>query len=147
RHEYEIEGEAGAERVNSSRGMSAGSFTYASLGDYLANTPASFTRRLDSARAQAKAVRGALALGDIYRPSKLFSAQYGVRIEHEALFADRVGGPLLDSIFGRNAHRLPRWTAVSPMAGFTWDLGRDAYGFADGSRRVTGGIRDYRGSL
>jgi hypothetical protein len=147
RHEYEIEGEANAERVSSSRGTSAGSFAYASLDGYLANTPASFTRRLDSARVQTHAVRGALALGDIYRASDLFSAQYGVRIEHEALFADRIGSPLVDSIFGRNAHRLPRWTAVSPMAGFTWLLGRDAYGFADGSRSVIGGIRDYRGAL
>jgi hypothetical protein len=33
------------------------------------------------------------------------------------------------------------------MAGFTWALKRDARGFADYSRALRGGIRDYRGSL
>ena len=147
RHEYKVAVESSKERLNTARDPGSGAFDFQSLADYLANTPSTFTRRLDAVQSEYTAVRAAVGLGDTYRRSRYVSVQYGVRIEREEISSDAPRSVLVDSLFARDARSLPAWTAFSPMLGFTWILDRDAYGFPNYSHRLSGGIRDYRGSL
>jgi len=147
RHEFEVAFEGSLERLTTTRDASAGTFTFASLNDYLANSPTSFVRRLGRSQITDASLGSAVGIGDTYRPSKFVNVQYGLRVERAWLTSDAPHLASVDSVFGRDTRALPQWLAVSPMVGLTWILGRDAGGFADASRRITAGVRDYRASL
>lgn len=147
RHEYKVSLESGIEYLRTARASGAGNFAFQSLSDYLNNAPTSFTRRIEGRESHHFAQRTVVGIGDSYHPTRMFSVQYGIRLEHELLRADTRQSGAVDAILGRDSRRLPSWIGASPMAGFTWILQRDAYGFPNASRRISGGIREYRTSL
>lgn len=148
RHEMKAAAEVTVEQHSEGRGESAGSFSFNSLADFVANQPASFQRDLGVSRAVVKGLHGALALGDVYRPSKSLDIQLGLRADDHRLTLDHAGNATVDSRFGVRSGHVPNVVALSPMAGFTWRYGpRNAQGFPDGRHSLVGGIRDYRGLL
>lgn len=145
RHEYKLALEASAERLVASREGGAGAFAFGSPADFMANQPASFTRTLHEGSEGVAAVRLGLGVGDLFRPTRAFHVQYGARVEAEIVARAGDAPPASESLPGIDA-QLPRWVALSPMAGFSWSIGRDARGLP-GYPKLRGGIRDYRGAL
>ena len=129
----------------------AGSYSFNSLADFMANQPASFQRELGASHALVKGVHGAVALGDVYRPAKTLDIQLGLRIDDHRLSLDDAGGAggaTIDSRFGVRSGHVPNVVALSPMVGFDWRYGpRNTLGFPDSRYSLVGGIRDYRGLM
>lgn len=121
-------------------GNTLGTFTYNSLGDLAAGTPASFSRTLNILERNAADTRWSGYLGDVWVIARPFQLTYGVRVEGSA-FGDLPGyNGAVDSAFGLRTDYLPRETHVSPRAGFTWTLGGSQTGGGPGGGGFGGGF-------
>ena len=148
RHEMKVALDATLDRYDMTRGATAGAFSFNSLSDFLASQPSVFARTLTPTRTGITGIHGGLGIGDLYRPSKVFGVRYGVRVEGHRFGTNADSDPTIDSLFDVRSGRIPSALALSPMAGFTWKVGRrDAHGYTDGYQTLTGGIRDYRAVL
>lgn len=99
-----------------------GTFTYNSLDDFIANTPAAFTRSVTPFLRNGRSVDGAVYLGDTWRPTNGAQIVYGLRAE-----GTRYGGvpPLntdIQQLFGMNTNDFPSEIHVSPRVGFSMNL-------------------------
>lgn len=135
-----------------------GTFSFNSLQDLSAGIPASFTRRFGTMRSSGTTWRAAIALSDVQavthasrtalaaaRGGSKLTLQYGVRVDLEHFGERPAYNTAVDSLFGvRNDHR-PNGVWLSPMVGFTWTSGAKST-LVQGRDRITGGIREYRGS-
>ena len=138
-----------------------GTFTFNSLGDFAANTPASFTRTLTPREREGAALSSALYLGDTWRKSRAIQLTYGVRLEHSTFLDAPAYNPRVYELFGRRTDELPSEIHLSPRLGFTWIVGAGTPGTSGrqgGARRggrsgggnanslvVRGGIGEFRG--
>lgn len=102
-----------------------GSFSFNSLDDLAANTPAEFRRSLRGTERRGGSWNAAAYLGDTWRHSRAFQMTYGLRLEGSAYQGRPPYNPAVDSLFGRRTGHFPRDTRVSPRVGFTWQLGFD----------------------
>lgn len=101
----------------------SGTFTYNSLADFEANTPALFTRTLAPSERNGGILNGALYLGDTWRVSRALQLTYGARLEHSSYSGVPAYNPAVEADFGRRTDRFPSETHVSPRVGFTWTVG------------------------
>ena len=147
RHTLKAALEARIEHAKSDRGATLGTFSFNSLEDFAASRPASFSRTFASPSTNVTALRGAVGIGDKFRPTRNFGVQFGLRAEWSAFDAHVGPNSRLDSLFGVRSATVPSVTSLAPMAGFTWHLGPRSDGYAASSTSLTGGIRDYRGLL
>ncbi len=100
-----------------------GTFTYTSLADFAAGTPASFTRTLLPQTASADEWVGALSLGDSYRINPDLQVQYGLRLDGNRYGAAPTANPLVDQTFGVPNDLVPDRIYASPRVGFSWSYG------------------------
>ncbi|MES2177252.1 MAG: carboxypeptidase-like regulatory domain-containing protein [Gemmatimonadota bacterium] len=135
--------------IDQSAGL--GSFAYSSLADFLSGAPASYSRTITGRRSTGSGMTGAIGLGDIYNPTPNLRTQFGVRMEGNHLGVSPTWNPAIDSLFGRRTDHVPSTFAVMPMFGFSWlTFGTITVpGFLGANPRgsISGGIREYRGSL
>jgi len=122
-----------------------GTYTYASLADFAANQPASFTRTMAAPEVEGSSANSALWLGDTWRPSRQLQLTYGVRAEGSLLRGAPAYQPDVDQLFGRRTDRFPAETHVSPRLGFSWTA-------ASGEGRlprtvIRGGVGEFRSPL
>lgn len=123
-----------------------GTFSYNSLADFQANTPASFTRQLAPRARDIRQVVGGISLGDSYRRTDNLQVTYGVRVDGSRYLTSPSPNPSLDTLFGLRNDRLPDRLYVSPRVGFSWRYGTAAQiaSFAGAMRGpravVSGGI-------
>lgn len=112
----------------------SGTFTYNSLADLEANTPAQFTRTLAPSERNGGILNSAIYLGDTWRVSRAFQLTYGARLEHSSYSGEPAYNPAVEADFGRRTDRFPSETHVSPRVGFTWTLGLPPQGQQTGAR-------------
>ncbi|HEU4988518.1 MAG TPA: carboxypeptidase-like regulatory domain-containing protein [Gemmatimonadaceae bacterium] len=100
-----------------------GTFTFNSLADLQAGTPASFTRTLLPRTRTGSEWTGALSLGDSYRYSPDLQVQYGVRVDGNRYDSAPDANPLVAQTFGVRNDAVPNRVYVSPRIGFSWTYG------------------------
>ncbi len=121
-----------------------GNFSYNSLADIEAGTPASFRRQLAPRVSSGSQLIGGLSLGDSYRPSSDLQLQYGVRLDGNRFLSVPDANPDVVRTFGLRNDRVPSRVYASPRAGFSWTYGTAAQisvadGFLRGPRAVVRG--------
>ena len=114
-----------------------GTFTYASLADFEANRPASFTRTLTPTLRTGGTINAAVYAGDVWRVKSSFQLTYGVRVEGTRYDGAPAYNATLDTAFGLRTDRFPTELHVSPRVGFTWSIGQ-LNSSAQGSDRPEG---------
>lgn len=147
KHRLKLITEARLEESASDRAFNLrGRFTYQSLADLEAGVPSSYSRNLNTVQQSGRALVGALALGDAWRPTANVQVQYGVRADGNH-FLDRPAlNAALDSLLGLRNTPVPNRVYLSPRLGFSWLYGTAAQipfgeGFARGPRAtIRGGI-------
>lgn len=125
----------------SSVGNRYGSFAFASLADFAAGRPASFTRTLSAGTATGNGWNTALYLGDAWRAAGGLQLTYGVRLEGSR-FGGLAAGPA-DSVFGVDAGRAPHEVRLSPRLGFSWRLNARGRPL----QMLRGGVGEFRGRV
>jgi hypothetical protein len=113
-----------------------GTFTYNSLADLEANTPASYTRQLSPRRRSGSQMVGAVSLGDAWRPTNDVQVQYGVRVDGNKYLTGPNVNSDIAAKFGTSNADVPSRLYVSPRLGFSW-----TYGQADQLTLVPGMVR------
>ncbi|GJG86685.1 hypothetical protein tb265_18660 [Gemmatimonadetes bacterium T265] len=99
---------------------SYGTYTFASLADFLAARPSQFTRTLTPTERLGGSVNAALYAGDTWRAAPGVQLTYGLRLEHSDYTHAPAPNTTLDSAFGVRTGRFPAETHFSPRVGFTW---------------------------
>lgn len=123
-----------------------GRYTYQSLDDLAAARPSSFTRNLNAVSQGGRALVGALALGDAWRPTKDLQLQYGVRLDGNVFLDRPEENVAVAQAFGVKNTLVPNRVYLSPRLGFSWLMGTApqipfADGFFPGPRAtIRGGI-------
>jgi hypothetical protein len=125
-------------------GNQLGTFSFNSLADLAANSPASFTRTLNAPTRTGGEWNGFLALGDLWRVSQNLQVMYGGRLEANAFTAAPAFNPAVESAFGAQTNMAPATFHVSPRFGFT--LNRPG-GPGRPSGSIRGGIGEFRNLL
>jgi hypothetical protein len=100
-----------------------GTFTYNSLADLEANTPASFSRALSPRERDINQIVGGISLGDSYRRSSNLQITYGARLDGTQYLSTPALNTSLDTLYGLRNDRLPNRLYVSPRVGFSWSYG------------------------
>src|SRR5205085_2348294 len=121
-----------------------GTFTFNSLADLQAGTPAAFSRQLAPTTVNGAQLVGALSLGDSWRPKPTLQIVYGVRADG-ARYVDRPAeNPAVAAAFGGGARnsQVPNGIFVSPRLGFSW-----TYGISSQIGAFTGAQRVPRGTV
>lgn len=98
-----------------------GTFTYNSLADLAANTPASFTRTLTSPVRAGAEWNAFVALGDLWRINPAWQVLYGARVEGNAFTSAPAYNPQIEQLFGSRTDAAPNGIHVSPRIGFTYN--------------------------
>ncbi|MFI5228646.1 MAG: carboxypeptidase-like regulatory domain-containing protein [Gemmatimonadales bacterium] len=150
-HQMTLTTDATIDRFTIDQGAGLGAFSYNSLADFTAGVPSSFSRVLTGRRNSGAAFTGAVGVGDIYAPSTVFRTQFGVRLEGNHFYSQPAFNATVDSLFGLRTDHVPSTLAVMPMVGFNWQtFGKLSLpGFPQAFPRgsITGGVREYRGSI
>src|SRR5262245_55050585 len=103
-----------------------GTFTYNSLADLDAGSPATFTRTLNAATRRGSQLSGAVSLGDSWRPTDGLQVQYGVRADGNRFIGRPAFNQEILNTFGRDNAATPDRVYVSPRVGMQWYYGHSA---------------------
>ena len=147
RHVWKLALESIVDEYAAQREATRGRFDFVSVGEFLANRPAAFSRSIAPSSSDVRGVHIAAGFGDAYTPSRALAWQYGVRVEGHGAQAGAARNRIVDSLFGARTGSLPMRFSVAPMAGFTWRYRTMPSGFPSNTHLILGGIRDYRGTV
>lgn len=162
RHSLSLTMSAAAEGYSIAQDAGYGSYFFNSLSDFTSGLPASYSRTLTGRSSGGRGFTGAVGIGDTYvtrGPAKNQSGpssppltvQYGVRVEGNHFSVHPGYNSQVDSAFGLRTDHVPSTIAVMPMFGFRASFltsPRGAAGIFSGPRlNVSGGVREYRGSI
>jgi hypothetical protein len=103
-----------------------GTFSYNSLADFQANTPASFTRQLSPRSRIVRQIVGGVSLGDSYRRTENLQISYGLRVDGSRYLTSPSLNRSLDTLFGLRNDVVPDRVYLSPRVGFSWRYGTSA---------------------
>jgi hypothetical protein len=121
-----------------SEGNSLGTFSYNSLADLEANTPASFTRTLFTPEHRGGEASGAFAVADFWTKSPELQFVFGPRVEWSTFLRTPQENPEIARVFGANTDFAPGGVHVSPRFGFNWLYGgRRPFGTVSSSMGTT----------
>lgn len=98
-----------------------GTFTYNSLADLAANTPATYTRTLNTPRRSGAEWNAFAAVGDLWRITPAWQVMYGARLEANAFTDAPSANPEVERVFGARTDRAPNMLHVSPRIGFNYN--------------------------
>ena len=116
-----------------------GTYTYASLADFMAGQPSSYTRTLAPRIRTGGATSLGVYLGDTWRAAAGLQFTYGVRAEGSRYDGAPAPNPGIDSLFGIRTDRFPTETHISPRLGFSWAIGARNSNAAGGDGGGAGG--------
>jgi hypothetical protein len=118
-----------------------GQFSFNSLADLQAGTPAVFTRQLAPVAAHGAELIGALSLGDSYRVTPDLQVVYGARVDANRYQGRPALNPAVSPLFGTANDHVPDGVRISPRIGFSWVYGSgQQIGAFEGAARVPRGI-------
>ncbi len=103
----------------------AGSYSFNSIGDLAAGTPASFTRTLVQPERSGTVWNSALAFVHQWAPSRTFNVIYGARAEFDGFASAPARNGAIESALGVETGAAPMRWHVSPRVGFSWTYSRD----------------------
>jgi hypothetical protein len=109
---------AGYDQASQANGL--GSFSYNSLADLAANTPASYSRTLFSPNRIGEEASGAFAIADYWNESPNLQFVFGPRVEWNAFTRAPSDNPEIARLFGVRTSNTPSEVAVIPRVGFSW---------------------------
>jgi hypothetical protein len=113
-----------------------GSYSYNSLADLEAATPATYTRTLNAATREGSQLSGALSLGDSWRPTLGLQVQYGLRADGNAFISHPELNSAIRDAFGVDNSTAPSRVYLSPRIGMQWFYGHgDEVEYAPGAAR------------
>ena len=101
-----------------------GTYTYNSLADLGAGTPASFTRRLGADNRSGALTGGSISLTDTWRKTNTLQFQYGLRADAFKFLTTPAYNPEIDQLFGLRTDHVPDAFGLSPRLGFSWTVGK-----------------------
>ncbi|HEY4131899.1 MAG TPA: TonB-dependent receptor, partial [Gemmatimonadaceae bacterium] len=116
-----------------------GSFSFNSLADLAAGTPASFSRTLSPRTQDVSQYVAGLSLGDSYRATDDLQLQYGVRLDGNHFNSAPILNPDVERALGVTNDRVPNDYYFSPRFGFSY-----TYGTASQMGAFKGAVRDPR---
>jgi hypothetical protein len=123
KHTIKITSSVSREHNTADVRASRGTFTFNSLADLEAGTPAAYTRTLSSIHFPSDQLTAAMSIGDAWRPSRQVQVQYGVRVDgNRFLFRPEFNASLRDT-FGIRNDVAPNRVNVSPRVGVQWTYG------------------------
>jgi hypothetical protein len=99
---------------------SLGVFSYNSLADLQANTPASYSRTLLSPARSGGEASGAFAIADYWTKSPSLAFVFGPRLEWNAFTRTPLDNPEIERLFGARTSTAPNNVHISPRFGFSW---------------------------
>lgn len=151
-HRWRLTLDAHDDQLRQTQGANAlGTYTYNSIADVAANTPASFSRSFAHSDVLADMRNGAIALGDQWRATQTLNITYGVRVDGSGTGSSLAYNGAVDSVFHLRTDHGPREVVVSPRVGFGWGFGHNGttgvpnfgapWGF------LSGGIGEFRNDL
>ncbi len=130
-----------------------GTYTYSSLADFEANTPASFTRTLQPTVRDGSSTNAAVYLSDVFRPGRNIQFTAGGRLERSTFGGAPERNLDAEQRFGVRTDILPSETYFTPRLGFSWTIpsaeqqGQAQRGFAPPALVVRGGVGLFRGTM
>jgi hypothetical protein len=121
---------------------SLGTYTFNSLADFEAGRAASFTRALTTRERESGGLNAAFYAGDTWRPRERLQVTYGARLEASRAASQPEYNPRVEQLSGHRTDAVPGEVAISPRAGFSYNLAPAA----DGSPRgvIRGGFGEFR---
>ncbi|MGD9524618.1 MAG: carboxypeptidase regulatory-like domain-containing protein [Gemmatimonadales bacterium] len=130
-----------------------GTYTYNSLEDFAANTPAQFTRTLSPTIRDGRSNNTAIYLSDVWRPSSNLQLTLGGRLEHSWFGGAPARNDAAAEAFGIATDVLPTETYFTPRLGFSYSIaaaeqrGQSQRGFAPPTLTIRGGVGLFRGTM
>ncbi|MFP5353668.1 MAG: carboxypeptidase regulatory-like domain-containing protein [Gemmatimonadota bacterium] len=122
-----------------------GTFSFNSLADFEAGTPATYTRTLTPRLREGAGANAAVYLGDTWRVSRALQLTIGARAEGSYFGSTPAYNPAVETAFGFRTDEVPTEFRVSPRIGFTYSLGLPEQGrFGPPSWIIRGGIGEFR---
>jgi hypothetical protein len=118
-----------------------GSFTFNSLEDFEAGSPASFTRNLAPRSKEGGGLNAAMYTGDTWRPTLKLQLTYGLRFEYSNFAGEPANNPDVELAVGRRTDVIPSEFHVSPRLGFSYRLSETGAPLT----LVRGGVGEFRG--
>ena len=122
-----------------------GTFSFNSLADFEAGTPATYTRTLTPRLREGAGANAAVYLGDTWRVSRALQLTVGARAEGSYFGSTPTYNPAVETAFGYRTDEVPTEFRLSPRIGFTYSLGLPEQGrFAPPTWIIRGGIGEFR---
>jgi hypothetical protein len=118
-----------------------GSFSYASLQDFLDNRPERFERSLTERQSRTAALNTGIYVGDTWRITMPLELTLGLRWDRTQLDQKPAYNPLVEQLFGRRTDIDPVATAISPRLGFNYRLNQQG----QPAKALSGGIGLFAG--
>ncbi len=100
-----------------------GTFSYNSLADLAAGTPASFVRRIGAEDRSGALAGTSLSLTDTWRKTNTLQFQYGLRADAFTFLTNPAYNPEIDQLFALRTDHVPDAFGISPRFGFSWTVG------------------------
>jgi hypothetical protein len=100
---------------------SRGTFSYNSLADLAANSPASFTKTLNAPGRDGAEWNAFFAASDLWRVNQAWLLLYGARVEGNAFTGTPARNPAIEQLFGARTDDSPNSLHVSPRLGFNYN--------------------------
>jgi hypothetical protein len=100
-----------------------GAFSYNSLADLQAESPASFVRTLSATTRAGSQLAGSASLGDSWRPTTGLQVQYGVRADANRFLSTPAFNQDILNTFGVSNRTVPNRVYFSPRIGTQWYYG------------------------
>jgi hypothetical protein len=123
KHTIKVTSSLSREHNTTDVGASLGTFSFNSLADLQAGTPAAFTRTLSSIHLPSDQVTAGVSVGDSWRPSTTVQVQYGIRADgNHFLYTPAFNAAVRDT-FGIRNDVVPNRINVSPRVGMQWTYG------------------------
>lgn len=106
-------------------GDQAGRYSFASIADFAANRPSSFSRSLNQPDRAGVAWNAAAAASHQWNRSRWFNVLYGLRAEVSGFSTAPDRNPALEQALGVATGAAPTRVHLSPRMGFQWTYNRD----------------------
>ncbi|MEO7082970.1 MAG: carboxypeptidase-like regulatory domain-containing protein [Gemmatimonadaceae bacterium] len=123
KHTIKIASSVSREHNTSDVAASLGAFSFNSLADLDAGSPAAYTRTLSSIHFPSDQVTAGLSVGDAWRPTSTVQVQYGVRADGNRFLTRPSFNAAVRDTFGIRNDVAPNRVNFSPRVGMQWTYG------------------------
>jgi hypothetical protein len=143
-HRLKVGGSVQKQRsINRSTNNLYGSFTFASLADFQANTPERYDRSLQERDERTGTLNTSLYVGDTWRISQPLEVTLGLRWDRSELDQRPAYNAQVEQLFGRRTDISPAMSGLSPRIGFNYRLS----GQGQMPKALNGGIGVFAGRV